>query len=194
MIIDKFKTVQNLFLIFLTTTSIIGCADNGEYITISSPSKTNTMHLMVDEGKLFYRVNHGKKRVVALSQLGFKFKNGQSLLDDFEVVSVDFNEVDETWEQPWGEEKLIRNNYRACTVSLRVKENIDHQLDIIVRAYDDGVAFRYHVKKLGDMEKVIIADEITEFNIAKDAQSWWIKAYGPKPIRTALYLNANIGD
>ena len=179
MIINKSKTVQNAILVFLATIFTIGCADDGEYITISSPSETNTLQLTVDEGQLFYRVNHGNKRVVALSQLGFKFKNGQSLLDDFEVVAVDFNNIDETWEQPWGEEKLIRNNYRACTVSLQTKGDVDHQLDIIVRAYDDGIAFRYHVKKLGDMEKVIIVDEITEFNIAKDAQSWWIKAYGP---------------
>ena len=179
MIIYKFKTVQNAFWVFLATISIIGCADNGEYITISSPSETNTLKLTVDEGQLFYRVNHGNKKVVALSQLGFKFKNGQSLLDDFEVVAVDFDDVDETWEQTWGEEKLIRNNYRACTVSLQTKGDVDHQLDIIVRAYDDGIAFRYHVKKLGDMEKLVISDEITEFNIAKDAQSWWIKAYGP---------------
>ncbi|HCK06006.1 MAG TPA: hypothetical protein DHV98_06530, partial [Flavobacteriaceae bacterium] len=114
MIIYKFKTVENAFWVFLATISIIGCADNGEYITISSPSETNTLKLTVDEGQLFYRVNHGNKKVVALSQLGFKFKNGQSLLDDFEVVAVDFDDVDETWEQTWGEEKLIRNNYRAC--------------------------------------------------------------------------------
>ena len=146
MIIYKFKTVQNAFWVFLATISIIGCADNGEYITISSPSETNTLKLTVDEGQLFYRVNHGNKKVVALSQLGFKFKNGQSLLDDFEVVAVDFDDVDETWEQTWGEEKLIRNNYRACTVSLQTKGNVDHQFDIIVRAYDDGVAFRYQLE------------------------------------------------
>ena len=161
MIINKFKIVQNGIVVFLATISIIGCADNGEYITISSPFETITLQLTVDEGQLFYRVNHGNKRIVALSQLGFKFKNGQSLLDDFEVVTVDFNDVDEIWEQPWGEEKLIRNNYRACVVSLQAKGNVDHQLDIIVRAYDDGVAFRYHVKKLGDMENMVISDEIT---------------------------------
>ena len=126
MIINKSKTVQNAILVFLATIFIIGCADDGEYITISSPSETNTLQLTVDEGQLFYRVNHGNKRVVALSQLGFKFKNGQSLLDDFEVVAVDFNDVDETWEQPWGEEKLIRNNYHACKVSLQAKGNVDH--------------------------------------------------------------------
>ena len=158
MIINKSKTVQNTILVFLAIIFTIACADDGEYITISSPSETNTLQLTVDEGQLFYRVNHGNKRVVALSQLGFKFKNGQSLLDDFEVVAVDFNNIDETWEQPWGEEKLIRNNYRACTVSLQTKGDVDHQLDIIVRAYDDGIAFRYHVKKLGDMEKVVISD------------------------------------
>ena len=193
MIIYKFKIVQNAFWVFLATISIIGCVENNEYITISSPSETNTLQLTVYKGQLFYRVNHGNKKVVALSQLGFKFKNGQSLLDDFEVVDVDFNDVDETWEQPWGEEKLIRNNYRACTVSLQAKGNVDHQLDIIVRAYDDGVAFRYHVKKLGDMEKVIISDEITEFNIVKDAQSWWIKAYGPNRYEQ-LYTSTPISE
>ena len=49
----------------------------------------------------------------------------------------------------------------------------------MIRAYDDGIAFRYVVKNLGNTETVVIQDELTEFNLAEDAKSWWIKAYQP---------------
>ena len=52
-------------------------------------------------------------------------------------------------------------------------------MDLIVRAYDDGIALRYYVQGLGENKEVVIQDELTEFNLAEDAQSWWIKAYQP---------------
>ena len=63
MIIYKFKIVQNAFWVFLATISIIGCVENNEYITISSPSETNTLQLTVDEGQLFYRVTEPEKKI-----------------------------------------------------------------------------------------------------------------------------------
>ncbi|MBR3914105.1 MAG: glycoside hydrolase family 97 N-terminal domain-containing protein, partial [Bacteroidales bacterium] len=43
------------------------------------------------------------------SRLGFEAKDGLNLKDAFEIVDVKFSSNDETWEQPWGENKIIRN-------------------------------------------------------------------------------------
>ena len=87
--------------------------------------------------------------------------------------------MDETWQQPWGSVKTIRNHYQEAIISLSSSSDPENQMDLIVRAYDDGIAFRYFVRDLGDTKTVVIQDELTEFNLAEDAQSWWIKAYQP---------------
>ena len=187
-----YRLISLTFIVF-TIVLFNSCANEADFITVSSPSKINTLKVTVENGMILYNVNHGPKKIILPSQLGFKFKSGQSLLNAFKIVDVKFAEFDETWDQPWGEVKTIRNNYQECTISLISENNTDNQLDLILRAYDDGVAFRYHVKKLGNTEKVIISDEITEFNIASNAESWWIKSYHPNRYEQ-LYTKSPISE
>lgn len=169
---------QSCFAIVLVFI-FFSCNKNKEEVTIDAPSAKINVGISVIEGKIFYHIIRKGKVIIKPSQLGIEFKNDQSLTDDFKFTDVVFKEVDETWEQPWGEEKTIRNKYREGTISFISKGSESNQLNLIFRVYDDGVAFRYHVKKMKNNKKVVITDELTEFNIASDASSWWIKAYHP---------------
>lgn len=189
-IFDKLKS-KNILLIFVLILGI-SCNKN-DSIIISSPSEINNFVLKINEGKIFYSVYQGNKKVISQSQLGIKFKNGVSLTNNFNLISTNNNKVDETWEQPWGENKFIRNNYTESIISLQSNDNFNYETDIIVRVYDDGVAFRYNVKKLANINEVVITDEITEFNIAKNAKSWWIKAYDPNRYEQ-LYNKSTISE
>ena len=137
------------------------------------------MSISIDEGKLLYQINHEKKLIVLPSRLGFIFKDGLSFSDGFKIKDVQFSKVDETWQQPWGSVKTIRNHYQEAIISLSSSSDPENKMDLIVRAYDDGIALRYYVQGLGENKEVVIQDELTEFNLAEDAQSWWIKAYQP---------------
>ena len=187
---DKLKS-KNILLTFVLILSI--SCNKHDSIIISSPSEINNFVIEINEGKIFYSVYQGNKKVISQSQLGIKFKNGVSLTNNFNLISINNNKVDETWEQPWGENKFIRNNYAESIISLKSNDNFNYETDIIVRVYDDGVAFRYNVKKLANINEVVITDEITEFNIAKNAKSWWIKAYDPNRYEQ-LYNKSKISE
>ena len=190
-ILKKFTLIK-LFLVSILTSSL-GCGNIFYQIEVKSPDGKNKFILHNDEGKLYYTLNRNKKKLISKSQLGIKFKNGQSLIDDFNYVEAKSNTVDQTWEQPWGEQKLIRNNYTEAIISFESISEKNNKLDIIVRAYNDGIAFRYHVKKVGETKELIISDEITEFDFMKDAKSWWIKAYDPNRYEQ-LYTESSISD
>ncbi len=189
-IFDKLK-LKNIVLIFVLILGI--SCDKNDSIIISSPSEINNFVLKINEGKILYSVYQGNKKVISQSQLGIKFKNGVSLTNNFKLLSATDKVFDETWEQPWGENKFIRNNYTESIVSFQSNDNFNYKTDIIVRVYDDGVAFRYNVKKLANINEVVITDEITEFNIAKNAKSWWIKAYDPNRYEQ-LYNKSTISE
>ncbi len=157
----------------------MSCSKNEEYISINSPSENIEVGVSIRNGQLFYAINFDGKPVITPSQLGIIFKEGPSLSDDFEFIDVSFHEVDESWEQPWGEEKKITTKYREGTITLQSGGSSSQRLNLIFRVFDDGVAFRYHVEELGQYKQVVIADEITAFQIVSDATSWWIKAYHP---------------
>ena len=44
---------------------------------------------------------------------------------------------------------------------------------MLFRAYDDGIAFRYQMNDKQNQDSLIIINEITEFNLSEDAQTWW---------------------
>ncbi|MDB4290626.1 glycoside hydrolase family 97 protein [Cyclobacteriaceae bacterium] len=173
----RMVTGQSIFLILVVLLS--ACHSNLNEVIITSPQNINKVSISIDEGKLLYQINHEKKLIVLPSRLGFIFKNGLSFSDGFKIKDVQFSKVDETWQQPWGSVKTIRNHYQEAIISLSSSSDPENKMDLIVRAYDDGIALRYYVQGLGENKEVVIQDELTEFNLAEDAQSWWIKAYQP---------------
>ena len=70
---------------------------------------------------------------------------------------------DETWEQPWGEYRPIRNRYNELTVSFDEKNWDKRRMTVVFRVYDDGVGFRYEIPKqakLGAREHRRRADRV----------------------------------
>jgi alpha-glucosidase len=169
------KSVAMLLLIL----ALNACTTSTPEFVLSSPGEVNTVNIWSEDGEINYDVSHGPNKVIVPSRLGLSFKNAPSLASGLKIIDSNVQHIDKAWQQPWGEVKTIRNNYNEGTISLVSVDNAAIQIALVFRAYDDGIAFRYHVKNLNGIEEVIIDDEITEFNLAEDAQSWWIKAYQP---------------
>ena len=104
--------------------------------------------------------------------MGILFKDKTSLFENTEIYNIDYNSFDNSWELPWGESRLVRNNYNEAIISFRAITS-GYDFDIIFRAYDDGVAFRYDVKNSSHNQYITITDEITQFNVKEQASAWW---------------------
>ena len=61
--------------------------------------------------RMTYQVSVGDTVFITPSLLGFTAKDGVNLAEGFKVVNTGFTTHDETWTQPWGENKNIRNHY-----------------------------------------------------------------------------------
>lgn len=53
-------------------------------------------------------------------------------------IVIDFTTQDETWTQPWGENKTIRNHYNEMAVHL--SDAAATKLILRFRVFDDGIA------------------------------------------------------
>ncbi|HLT53126.1 MAG TPA: glycoside hydrolase family 97 protein [Flavobacteriaceae bacterium] len=171
---------QRFLISLLLAVTFFSCKKEVEAPTeyaIHSPSKVNTITFSIVNGKPIYKVNHGEKEVVLPSQLGFVFKDNDSLANNLEVINVNETTLDETWEQVWGEKHNIQNNYNGLIVELQEKSSTKRKLNIEFRAFDDGVAFRYVFPKQNVQDSIFIMNELTEFNLKDDGDSWWIPAY-----------------
>jgi len=123
-----------------------------------------------------YSVSYGKSKAVLPSSLGFKLDQGVSLTDNFKLLKVDSTTVDETWKPVWGEVSQIRNHYKQLTVHLSKQGEKPVLLNVVFRIFADGIGFRYEFPLQQNLRAFIVKDEVTEFNMTGDHQSFWIPA------------------
>ncbi|MEX0297644.1 MAG: glycoside hydrolase family 97 N-terminal domain-containing protein, partial [Kordiimonas sp.] len=145
-------------------------------MTVSSPDGTLTVTLELDKQIPFYSVSQNGKPVIGKSRLGLRFKSGLNLDGGFEVTSSEVSSFDETWVQPWGEKKEIRNNYKELRAVLREASGKQRIMNIVFRVYNDGLGFRYELPKQENLGAVSIMDELTQFQIVEDSVAWHIPA------------------
>lgn len=145
---------------------------------IESPDRTLGVELDLNgEGRLAYRVARKGQPLIADSRLGFILRNGRQLLRGFALDRLSTRSFDETWEQPWGERRFVRNRYNELRASFVERDGERRRLDLVFRVFDDGVGFRYELPKQPDLDEVQIQEELTEFAIAPTAIAWWIPAF-----------------
>jgi alpha-glucosidase len=143
----------------------------------SSPSGTLKVEVTLNpEGRVGYLVTRLGKPVISESPLGFLFTDAPEMLRNFGFAGEAARTFDETWEQPWGEYRTIRNRYNELTVSFDEKLWMKRRMTIVFRIYDDGIGFRYELPARPDFTHANIADELTEFNVAEGGTAWWNEA------------------
>lgn len=168
-----------------------------------SPAPGHKIELHFDfSGEPTYSVLYDKKTVIAPSRLGLKFE-GQPEFGEFTVAEGPVASVDETWEYPWGRQRVYRDQYNGGTFTLKEKAGLKRELGLEYRVYGDGVAIRYLIgeKTVGGGEYVLERD-LTQFNFEGDPVAWFTdfgsfnssqeKEY-PKSRLSAIGKGAHVG-
>jgi len=125
-----------------------------------------------DAGGLRYRVSLDGEPVLADSRLGLDFEGGFSLGRATAIVKAGRTEHDGTWGNPFGQHRTVRDHYRELKVELSETADAPGRLDLIVRAYDNGVALRYEIPVQPGLENYVVTQERTEFMFPSDLTCW----------------------
>ncbi|MEJ2274649.1 MAG: glycoside hydrolase family 97 protein, partial [Woeseiaceae bacterium] len=150
---------------------VAGCLPT---VGVLSPERGIEVEIGIDStGQPGYAVTSHGREVIAWSRLGVEFMNGGAPGARYRVGDVERASVDATWEQPWGERRIVRDRHNELLVSFVSDTGNDFR--VRVRAFDDGIGFRY---EFGGQGEAAIRAERTEFNIAGDGTAWWQPADG----------------
>ena len=144
-------------------------------VKVVSPDGSLVVTVGVDGGHAWYEVMRGVDVVLAHSELGFVLDDGD-FKDNFKMGKVTRSSLDETWIQPWGEDARVRNHYNEIKVRLQEKGGKRRYMDVVFRAFDDGIAFRYEYPRQSGLQDFVIMDEVTQFALPTDAPAWSIPA------------------
>ena len=168
-----FRLLAALFLLLHT---LPAAAQSGS--TASSPSGTLKLEVSLNgEGRIGYAVARDGKPVIRESHLGFLLSDGPQMLRNFALTGQQARSVDDTWEQPWGEWRTVRNRYNELSLSFEEKSKLKRRMTIVFRLFDNGIGFRYALPAQPNLTRANIVEELTQFNMAEPGTAWWAPAF-----------------
>ena len=175
--------------------------------TLQSPDGKYNFVFEQKDGRLTYRLDYAAKQVIEEGELGVNIDNhlvesamgipvdnSKVWTRGMEVLKVERTAKDDTWNPIYGEYSSIRYHYNEMVIHLMKGGNHDNSgnsydkrqqylFDIIVRAYDEGVAIRYHFPEATNGLFMHITDDLTSFRMAPGAEAYhfaWAQSHSNK--------------
>lgn len=142
-----------------------------------SPGKVISVCVWVENGQALYEVSRKGKVVLAPSELGLTFQ-GETPARFTALGDARRSASDSTWEQPWGEQREIRDNHSELTVTLNGDTALNKAVGVTFRLFDDGLGFRYSYSGVPAGANVAVTGERTQFKTIGAYQAWWYEALG----------------
>lgn len=137
-------------------------------IVCRSPSHQNAIELTLINRQPHYRVASIGHEVIGWSRLGLVLGDGEQLGRASEMVHQEYTIGRDHFEQFPGKRRTVVGEFHETTVTFR--ETPTGRLWIVVlRADNDGVAFRYRFPTQNKWTELIIAAEPTEFALPPEA-------------------------
>jgi alpha-glucosidase len=134
---------------------------------LRSPDDTIEVSIAVGV-PLTYCVRVDGQLVVAPSRLGLKLRNGTTFGQDVELVNATHQSADSTWENPLGKRRIVRDKHNQLQLLLRDRSAAGRTFEVVFRAFNDGVAFRYELLSQPGMRDFVLDEELTRFVFPAD--------------------------
>ncbi len=115
---------------------------------------------------------------IASVEFGLKFLEGGPVQENLRVIEIRAASHDETYAVPVGKASRARDRHEELVVSLEETAPPGRRFDVVIRAFDDGVAFRYVLKKAGEQVDFALVEELTRFEFPADATAHYLPLAG----------------
>ena len=137
-------------------------------VVVSSPDGRYHLTLNDRNGKLVYTLSWEQKPIIEPSRLGIA--TDFVWYDGLQMGEVSRMVQDTVWHPVYGERNCVRDHYHGCTVELLPAANPKNRLLLELRAYNEGVAFRY---RFPGGQYLKITDEYTQFTMPEGTMAYF---------------------
>jgi alpha-glucosidase len=172
--------------------------------TLASPDGKQVFELYQKQNPdstlaMYYSIRYNGQPVVLESKLDIQLDNHiweralakvwaqpDSWNDVMVLDKVERSSANETWTPLYGERSTIRNNYNTATFFFSRGDKSGYRMNLEVRSYNEGVAFRYHFPMHPEAIYHKVTAENTEFTMPEGTTAWWTQwaqaPYSAKPL------------
>jgi alpha-glucosidase len=146
------------------TTPLTGRADHSR-TAIQSPDGRNSIVLDAADDKdahVRFTISRDGHPLIGPSPMGPVLATGGPLGNVARIVDVERGKVDESFQLPWGKTRTVINRCSKALITLATPAGLRWEVEL--RAYDDGVAFRYRLPHQQGLQEFELRDEVTQFD------------------------------
>ena len=187
----KFIKFALTFAMAVVCVFAVGCGGetssfvNGKVWNVTSPDGEINVELVLDDyGTMFYSVTDGDTTVLEKSRLGWTLAD-DNLSAFLTYVSDDSNIIMGSYENKTGRHREVEYECAETTVTVRSVGGM--YLDVIMRAYNDGYAFRYKIYgEDGETGTIDVVEENSEFALPAESDTL-MQAYTPSSLNCFSY-------
>ena len=155
---------------------------DGSY-TVASPDKQISVHVNAGP-ELAYSVSNGGRPVLISSPISMTLASGQVLGKPAVALNADTRTLDRLLHPVIKTRRAeIRDNYNELRVNFR------GDYSLTVRAFNDGVAYRFSTKLPGE---ITVSDELASFRFPEDALVYFPEEESMLSHQERLYLKTRI--
>jgi alpha-glucosidase len=159
-------------------------------VRVASPDKRNQVTVEIRAGRLTYSLARDGRALILPSLLGFEFRGAPPLRDGLRITDTTRQSHDEWWTQPWGEVARVHDRHNELAVTMEETTAQGRRFTLRVRAFNDGVGFRYELPEQPGLGEFQISDELTEFAFADNARAWWIPSNWARKDRSEMLYSS----
>lgn len=156
------RTYIAVILLFLVNYSLSASKTR---VQLSSPDKKLTFTLQLKGETPFYNIHYQGYPLIVNSPLTLVFDNGV-FGERIKVNKPIFQTKEETYELIVGKSKKVHSLSKVVSIPLEEQKSPFRKINLIVRAFNDGIAFRYEFPKQDHWQSYVMYEENTTFNIA----------------------------
>ena len=179
---------KSIFLLFI----LIGTLVNAQTISVKSPD--NKIGVTIDNNeKLSYSVSFKGRVIINPSHLGFEFKKELPMTGNFTIINQSIKNFSETWiPVVKSKHSEVLNNYNELQLTLKEHSGGMREMELFVRVYNDGAAYRIKLLRSGKVGDRQITKELSTFNIPGDPKAWIVEYGGYSSSNEAEFMERNI--
>ncbi len=136
-------------------------------ITVVSPDGDIVFSFYLLKGNAFYNVTYKKTKIIDNSKLSLDFSDG-SFENDLRMKRAIYNDSVEDYDLIVGKTKHVHDAYNEVTIPLQQTTGNQRKINLVVRAFAGGVAFKYYFPQQNGWNDFVLTDENTTFNFVNN--------------------------
>ena len=134
-----------------------------------------------ESGTLTYALEACGRRLIEPSNMGLDSGSAGCLPGaGWSIAGAKTRNVDQLWKPVWGKRSEVPDQFQETQLQLTAPSGaaVD-RMTVTIRAYNEGIAFRYEIPSEAKGDPVPAASDLSAFNFAGDYTAWFYNGENP---------------